>query len=408
MSTLRSRWWPYAAATVVSLVLPVSWLGTSVATADDDTAQQPDLENLQVGSEAVATGLIQPTDIAAPDDGSDRILVTEQPGLLRVYHPEEGLDEEPLLDLTDQILDTGLEQGLLGVAPHPDFANTPELYVTYTSEPDGDLVLARFPLSSPQETSIDPEDEEIVLTQEHSEFPNHNGGGIKFGPDGYLYWVLGDGGGGGDPMETGQDLTTLLGSMVRIDVTERCGEAEYCVPEDNPFVDEPEAEPEIWAYGLRNAWRFSFDPVDESLWIADVGQDLWEEVNHVTAQDTGANFGWACLEGYYLFDPEQCSPGMTYTDPVYVYGHEDGDCSVTGGYTYRGSEYADLAYGVHVITDHCTGNTRGLVPNEENKSYDGEPIGELPRLVTTFGTDQDNELYLAVLGPGELHRVTFS
>ncbi|GAA1760661.1 PQQ-dependent sugar dehydrogenase [Streptomonospora arabica] len=406
------------AATAGALVLAA--LGPAGPAASDESASAADqkpsatadarlpLNRLQVTSTRTDSDrLDRPTDIESPGDGSGRMFITEkEAGAVRVYHPDSGLAAEPLLDIGDRITSEGNEQGLLGIALAPDFEHDPALYAAYTSADEGELTLSRFPMQSPDQASVPADGEEVLLTEPHSEYTNHNGGEVEFGPDGYLYWSLGDGGNAGDSLDNGQNLGTLLGSIVRLDVSDSCGDLAYCVPEDNPFVSDPGARPEIWAYGLRNAWRFSFDPADGSLWIADVGQGSWEEVNHLPAGEGGTNFGWPCREGSEEFDAERCETGADYTDPVFAYDHLDGNCSVTGGVVYRGDEYADLAGGTYVMTDYCSANTWGIRRTGDG-GYTTEHIGELPIQVTAFGADASGELYAVTDLPGGLHRVGF-
>ncbi|MFD0774621.1 PQQ-dependent sugar dehydrogenase [Streptomonospora algeriensis] len=370
-------------------------------------AQLP-LDRLQITSTRTdAPRLDRPTDIESIGDGSGRMLITEkEAGAVRLYHPDTGLAADPLLDIGDRIATEGNEQGLLGIAAPPDFAHEPALYVAYTSSDAGTLTLSRFPMEAPDQASIPADSEEVLLTEEHSEYTNHNGGEVEFGPDGHLYWSMGDGGNAGDSLDNGQNLTTLLGTIVRLDVSRSCGEKAYCVPEDNPFVSVPDARSEIWAYGLRNPWRFSFDPVDGSMWIADVGQGTYEEVNHLPAGEGGANFGWPCREGPDEFDAERCDSGADYTGPAFSYDHLDGNCSVTGGTVYRGDEYADIAGGTYIMTDYCSANTWGVRPTGGGE-YATAPIGELPIQVTAFGADASGELYAVTDLPGGLHRVGF-
>ncbi|WP_186356227.1 PQQ-dependent sugar dehydrogenase [Streptomonospora sp. PA3] len=370
-------------------------------------AQLP-LERLEITSTRTdADRLDRPTDIEAVGDGSGRLFITEKEvGRVRIYHPDTGLAADPLLDIGDRIATGGNEQGLLGIATPPDFATDPEVYVAYTSADEGAVTLSRFPMDSPGQASIPASSEEVLLTEEHSEYTNHNGGEVEFGPDGHLYWSLGDGGNAGDSLNNGQNLSTLLGTIVRIDVSSACGDLPYCIPEDNPFVSVPDARPEIWAYGLRNPWRFSFDPVDGSMWIADVGQGVHEEVNHIGAGEGGHNFGWPCREGPDEYDAERCDSAADYTDPVFSYTHEGTNCSVTGGVVYRGDEYADLAGGTYIVTDYCSSNTWGVRPTDSGE-YDVAHIGVLPTQVTAFGADASGELYAVNDLPGGLHRLGF-
>lgn len=361
------------------------------------TAAVP-LEDLTLVTNQVASGLSRPTALAAPDDGTGRLFVTEKPGTVRVYHPDTGLEEEPLVDLTDTVLDTGNEQGLLGLALAPDFADSQELYVAYTALPDGEVTLARHDLADAST--------EVLLTQEHAEYSNHNGGQLAFGSDGHLYWSIGDGGGSGDPFGAGQRLDTLLGNILRLDVSDSCGELAYCVPEDNPFVGVEGAREEIWAYGLRNPWRFSFDSADGSLWIADVGQGGWEEVNHLAADEGGANLGWSCKEGLEEFDAEQCPPDDELTDPILTYPLTGGNCAVIGGGVYRGEAYADLAEGTYVATDYCSNTVHGIREDGDGGYLTAE-IGETPTQVTAFGATPEGEFYVVNDLPGGLHEVGF-
>ncbi|HEX2132710.1 MAG TPA: PQQ-dependent sugar dehydrogenase, partial [Actinophytocola sp.] len=228
---------------------------------------------------------------------------------------------------------------------------------------------------------------------------------VAFGRDGYLYWSLGDGGHANDPFKAGQDLGTLLGKIVRIDVNRACGPKPYCVPHGNPFVGVPGARPEIWLYGLRNPWRFSVDPVDGSLWIGDVGQGLIEEINHIRPWQGGANLGWSCREGTPVFDPEQCRPGVRYTDPVFEYDHYNDNCSVTGGVVYRGSRTPE-AWGTYVATDYCSTRAFAVRP-QHGGGYETATIGNFPIQPTAIGTDVHGELYVLSDLPGWLSRVRF-
>ncbi|MBN6040302.1 sorbosone dehydrogenase family protein [Amycolatopsis sp. 195334CR] len=353
------------------------------------------LTELTVKTEQVAFGLKRPIAITGLPDG--RMLIAEKNGTVRAYHPDTGLAPEPVLDLTARIDPSDNERGLLGITPAPDFAWTGMLYVAYTSLPAGELTLARLPLHAPDKL-------QVLLTQEHAEYGNHNGGQVAFGRDGYLYWSLGDGGHAFDPFKAGQNLGTLLGKIVRIDVKRACGAKPYCVPGSNPFVGVPGARPEIWLYGLRNPWRFSVDPVDGSLWIGDVGQGLVEEINHIRPWQGGANLGWSCREGTPVFDPEQCTPGGKYTDPVFEYDHYNDNCSVTGGVVYRGSKTPE-ARGTYVASDYCS--TRVFAVRPQGGGYENAVIGNFPTQPTAIGTDVHGELYVLSDLPGWLNKVRF-
>jgi len=397
MSRRRSR----PATTLVGLlVLTLSaFLSPSASVAGTDGTSHPlavPLTQLTVVSERVAFGLQRPIAITGLPDG--RMLIAEKEGTVRAYHPDTGLAAEPVLDLTARIDSSDNERGLLGVTPAPNFARTGMLYVAYTSLPAGALTLARVPISAPERL-------QVLLTQEHAEYGNHNGGQVAFGRDGYLYWSTGDGGHANDPFKAGQDLGTLLGKIVRIDVNRACGAKPYCVPPSNPFVRTPGARPEIWLYGLRNPWRFSVDPVDNSLWIGDVGQGLVEEINHIRPWQGGANLGWSCREGTPVFDPQQCRPGGRYTDPVFEYDHYNDNCSVTGGVVYRGSRTPE-AWGTYVASDYCSTRVFAVRPKPRS-GYESATIGNFPTQPTAIGTDVHGELYVLSDLPGGLSRVRF-
>jgi glucose/arabinose dehydrogenase len=260
------------------------------------------------------------------------------------------------------------------------------------------LTLARVPIGAPERL-------QVLLTQEHAEYGNHNGGQVAFGRDGYLYWSTGDGGGAFDPFKSGQNLGTLLGKIIRIDVNRTCGPKPYCVPYSNPFVGVPGARPEIWLYGLRNPWRFSVDRVDGSLWIGDVGQGLVEEVNHIRPWQGGANLGWSCREGAPVFDPQQCRPDGRYTDPVFEYDHYNGNCSVTGGVVYRGSR-TPAAWGTYVAGDYCSTTAFAVRPRLDG-TYESATIVNFPIQPTAIDADVHGELYTLSDLPGWLNRVRF-
>ena len=381
-------------AGLLVLVLSAPLL-TSAPVAASRTHAVP-LAELTVVSEQVASGLRRPIAITGLPDG--RMLIAEKDGTVRAYHPATGLSAEPLLDLTARIDTSDNERGLLGITPAPNFARTGMLYLAYTSLPAGALTLARVPINAPERL-------QVLLTQEHAEYGNHNGGQVAFGRDGYLYWSLGDGGHANDPFKSGQSLRTLLGKIVRIDVSRTCGAKPYCVPATNPFVREPGARPEIWLYGLRNPWRFSVDPVDGSLWIGDVGQGLVEEINHIRPWQGGANLGWSCREGTPIFDQQQCRPGVRYTDPVFEYDHYNDNCSVTGGVVYRGTRTPE-AWGTYVASDYCSTRVFAVRPRPEG-GYETATIGNFPTQPSAIGTDVHGELYVLSDLPGGMSRVRF-
>jgi glucose/arabinose dehydrogenase len=366
------------------------------------------LDQLTVTSTQVAFGLQRPVALTAPDDGSGRLFIAEKRGTVRVYHPDSGLDDDVLLDLRDRVSTAGNERGLLGIATTSDFATSRTLYVSYTALPAGAVTLSRFVLSSADQSPIPPSAEEVILAQPHAEFGNHNGGDLAFGPDGLLYWSLGDGGGANDVLNTGQNLGTLLGKILRLDVSRGCDGRPYCVPADNPFVDVAGARPEIWAYGLRNAWKFSVDPADGSLWIGDVGQGAYEEVNHLRADQGGANLGWSCREGPQVFNADRCQAGVSYTDPVYHYRTSVDGCAIIGGHVYRGREFAEIATGTYLATDYCSGTAFVVRPPAvPGGTYEARALPELTIQPTAIGRDADGELWLINDLPGQLHKISF-
>lgn len=335
----------------------------------------------------VASGFENPLHVTHAGDGSGRLFVVEQGGTIHVVDDGAVLDE-PFLDIGQRVSDQGFEQGLLGLAFPPDHEVTGRFYLAYT-DIKGDSVLARYHVDPSDPNRGLAESEEILLEQQQP-FANHNGGHLAFGPDGYLWHGLGDGGGAGDPQQQAQNTGTLLGSLLRVDVSTATG---YDVPDSNPFTDQADARDEIWAYGLRNPWRFSFDAGTDDLYIADVGQSEWEEVNvQPPASDGGENYGWNIYEGdekYPAGPPESQAPNAVF--PVATYGIQDEDCAVTGGFVYRGDDLPDLQ-GRYVMGDYCSGRLRVL--EETDEGWTMEVWRETDMAVTSFGTDADGELYV--------------
>jgi glucose/arabinose dehydrogenase len=293
--------------------------------------------------------------------GDDRLFVFQKDGHLRICNTDGSIKPQDFLDLSAKVNNSwNNEQGLVGVAFHPDYQATGWFYVFYNQLNTGDCTISRFSRSASNPNLADPNSEVVLLTWPHPR-PNHVGGCLKFGPDGYLYIATGDGGGAGDPDGNGQNLQTLLGKVLRINVN---GSFPYNIPTGNPFVNDPNARPEIWAYGLRNPWRFSFDR-QGWLWLTDVGQDQREEINLVrnVAGQGGLNFGWSCREGSLPFNSSQCIPNTIFEQPFFEYNHDAGNCSVSGGARYGGSMYGDL-FDQYIFTDFCTGKIWMLPPND--------------------------------------------
>jgi glucose/arabinose dehydrogenase len=326
-----------------------------------------------------------------PVPSAEGWAVVEQRGAIWRLRP----DAEPTLfaDLRRGIQDGAPEEGLLGMAFHPRFPEDPRVFLSFTrgGAVAPDSVIAAYRSNDDGET-LDPATEQVVLSIPQP-YSNHNGGHIAFGPDGFLYAGYGDGGAGGDPLGNGQDLGTLLGSLLRIDVD---GAAPYAIPPDNPFADGLAGRAEIYAYGLRNPWRFSFDRVSGALWLADVGQSLWEEVNRV---EPGGNYGWNVREGAHCFGANVCAEeGLI--DPVAEYDHGVG-CSVTGGFVYRGSSIPGLV-GRYVYGDYCTGRIWAV------SVEGGEPdlLLDTDVSMSTFGEGADGELYVVGHRSGNVFRLT--
>lgn len=336
----------------------------------------------------VASGLQNPIGLANAGDGSGRLFILEQAGRIRILL-NGSLLPEPFLDISDRISCCG-ERGLLGLAFHPRYAENGNFYVNYT-DVNGNTVIARFQAASPQAARADPASEMAILNIEQP-YRNHNGGAVVFGPDGYLYLGLGDGGSAGDPLNAGQSTNTLLGKILRIDVD---AAQPYAVPADNPFSSGGGLA-EIWAYGLRNPWRIAFDRLTGDLYIADVGQNTVEEVNFLpVGSPGGTNFGWNYREGSRPF---QGAPpaGLVLTDPVVDYNHTKG-CSVTGGYVYRGAELPQWQ-GIYLYGDYCTGLVWGLLNTPQGWRH--AELYQTNFNITSFGEDEAGEVYLVDYGGG--------
>lgn len=350
----------------------------------------------------VASGLTHPVAITNAHDGSGRMFITEQSGRVRVYDGSQILPT-PFIDLSSLIsYSSNGERGLLSVAFHPNYTANGYFYVYYTRKSDGAIIVARYHTPAATPNQADPASATPVLEIAHPE-TNHNGGQLQFGPDGYLYIGTGDGGGGGDEhgaIGNAQDLHVLLGKLLRIDVD---GAAPYSIPLSNPFVGQAGARGEIWAYGLRNPWRFSFDRATGDLFIGDVGQNAVEEVDFQAAGSSGGqNYGWRCKEGNqsYNMSTSNCA-SATFTAPILVYNHASGCYAVTGGYRYRGARYPQLA-GAYFYGDYCTGQIWGARFNGGWTA--GSPTATTAS-ISAFGEDESGELYFSDLGSGSIYQI---
>jgi len=348
--------------------------------------------SFQTPAEEVRVGLSRPfpnltfqrlTNLVQPDDGSGRFFATEQRGVIRTISGDGRA--EAFLDIQSRVRTDHTEEGLLGLAFDPDFRANGHLYLYYSASGPTRNVLSRYSLRSGDPSRGDPASEEVIL-ELSKPFGNHNGGQLMFGPDGYLYLGPGDGGGGGDPFRNSQSLRSMLGKIHRIDVRGIPGG--YRIPPDNPCVDVPGARGEIWAYGLRNPWRFSFDRATGRLWAGDVGQNAWEEIDVI---EKGKNYGWNLMEGTHCFSPPSGCNSTGLEMPVAEYGRDDG-CSVTGGYVYRGKAIPALA-GAYLYADFCSGRVWALW-------HDGAAITRQQQLldtglqITSFAEDLAGEVYL--------------
>ncbi|MDX1984707.1 MAG: PQQ-dependent sugar dehydrogenase [Bryobacteraceae bacterium] len=355
-------------------------------------AQEPEIRFVEV-----AAGLPKITDIQSPRDGSGRLFVVRQPGVIAVIRGG-ALLAAPALNIQSRTSDRGSECGLLGLAFPPGFEGKRYFYVNYTNPNCTESVIARYRLSG--DDVADTNSEEVILRQAQP-FTNHNGGQLQFGPDGYLYIGLGDGGSGGDPRNSGQTRDVWLGKMLRIDT--ESGVQPYAVPASNPFVADSRYRPEIWALGLRNPWRFSFDRETGDLWIADVGQNRAEEINFQSALSTGGeNYGWRLMEGMSCFNPSSNCDRAGLTLPVHEYTRGQGDVSVTGGYVYRGARWPSLR-GTYIYGDYASGRIWGI--RRDGGLFNNRLLIDSDFAVSTFGEGEDGEIYVADHGGGKLHRI---
>ncbi|MFD0797775.1 PQQ-dependent sugar dehydrogenase [Maribacter chungangensis] len=361
---------------------------TSLVSCDSDDTNAPIID--EEGKEVALVNPFpnlsfnQPLDLQSPDDGTDRIFVVEKRGRIVVFE-----NDSTTTSVTDFLnistISSASEQGLLGLAFHPNYSSNGYFYIFYT--PNANLaVVSRFTVSD--DVNVADAGSEVVILEIPQPETNHNGGQLSFGPDGYLYIAVGDGGGAGDPDNNAQNRTNLLGNILRIDVDNEDNGLNYAIPATNPFVNEASVRPEIFAYGLRNPWRMSFDVQDGSLWAADVGQGAREEINTIVS---GGNYGWRIFEGNSCFSGDCETTGLEA--PIFEYGHDNGDRSVTGGFVYRGTELPSLV-GKYVYGDFVSGRIWALDTANATNALLLEP-----RLsIASFGTDNENELYVCDFG----------
>lgn len=359
-------------------------LALALTACGDDDSPQAARKTIDVVRAFPNLSFERPVDLQNAGDGTNRLFVLEQAGRILVFPNDPGaVSASVLLDIRDRVNDGGNEEGLLGLAFHPEYETNGYFYVYYSVSDPRRSRLARFSVSSGNANAADPASEAVLLEVDQP-YSNHNGGQISFGPDGFLYVALGDGGSGGDPQENGQNRSTLLGKILRIDVDR----APYGIPSDNPFAGNTQGyREEIFAYGLRNPWRFSFDRPTGRLWAGDVGQNEYEEIDIIEA---GKNYGWNIMEGNHCYNADVCETGGL-TLPVWEYPHSEGQ-SVTGGFVYRGAALPELS-GRYIYADFVSGKIWAL-------RYDGQtpPVNDLlidtGLNISSFGVDEAGELYL--------------
>jgi glucose/arabinose dehydrogenase len=382
---------------------------------------------VSVSLELKTSGLSQPTSVTHAADGSGRLFITEQSGRIKIY--SNGSLGPTLLDIAARVRSPqsggGNEEGLLSMAFPPGFGTVRQYFYVYYTNLNGDNQVSRFSMTS-NPNQADPASEKVILHLPHPNQGNHNGGQLVFGPDGYLYIGTGDGGGSNDPYENAQDPSSLLGKILRIDVEMQPANfgtntsyvylpilsqggpgkplPNYLIPEDNPFVNTPGYRGEIWALGLRNPWRFSFDRSTQDVYIGDVGQGLREEIDYQSASSNGGeNYGWPLMEGNQCHLDPTCTPS-DYNLPIIDYQHINGNCSVTGGYAYRGTAYPALQ-GIYIYADYCSAAIWGI--QYSGGVWENQTLGQGDASITSFGEDEGGELYL-LYRSGSLMQVTAS
>ncbi len=376
-----------AGLSLITLAVAIAW---TIGPARGQVVLEPAVSNLTFTA---------PVDIQT--DGSDRLFVVERRGVIRVFDNVPAVAQsETFLDIRDRVDPSGGEMGLLGLVFHPDYPDNGFFFVNYTAGDPRRTVIARFEADPSNRNRALPDSETIIL-EVAQPYSNHNAGQLQFGPDGGLYIGLGDGGSGGDPDENGQDLSTLLGSMLRIDVDATSGGRNYGIPGDNPFIGancaQDDCREEIWAYGFRNPWRFSFDPETERLWVADVGQNRYEEIDVV---EPGGNYGWDIMEGSHCYEPMSGCDTTGLIPPVWEYSHSLGN-SVTGGYVYRGTQVPELE-GRYVFADFGSG--RIWTHPADDLEAGATELMNTDLGITTLGVDAEGELYLVDYFSGSVYR----
>lgn len=370
----------------ISTLLAIIIFTTACGSCRNARTQSPG-QGVELEPVFPALRFTRPLALESPRDGTDRLFVVEQPGRISVFPNDPDVaGAKTFLDIRSLVNSAGNEEGLLGLAFHPAYKSNGYFYLNYTASNPRRTVIARYRVSAADPDAGDPLSA-LILLEFDQPFSNHNGGQLAFGPDGYLYIATGDGGSGGDPYGNGQSLKTLLGKILRIDIDHPGVGTKYGIPPDNPFVGTA-FRGEIWAYGLRNPWRFSFDPDNGRLWAGDVGQDKIEEVDII---EKGRNYGWNRMEGSACFQPSHDCDTTGLVLPVWEYTHADGVC-VTGGYVYRGSRRPELR-GAYICADYGNGKIWALRPGTGGKAKATE-LTESRLPIASFGVDNAHELYI--------------
>ena len=403
--------WIVIGVETLSIIALLGWATThprkaaapapATSTSQQTTTPGTTLHTPALAPVVLAQGLSAPTTITSTGvKGDTRLFVTEQAGHVRIVDSKGALSA-PILDISSSVQNQG-EMGLLGLAFHPKFASNHYIYVYYINK-TRQTVVARYELD-PTTSMAKPASVKVLLTLQQV-YTNHKGGQLQFGPDGYLYIGIGDGGSGGDPDKHGQDLHTWFGKILRIDVDR--GDP-YSIPTSNPYArsTDKNIKPEIWASGLRNPWRFSFDRQTGDLFIADVGQNTYEEINLQPKNSRGGeNYGWRCFEASYTYNSDDCGAANQYTSPIVEYAHADKRCSITGGYVYRGTQEPALV-GVYMYADYCSGEI--FYATKQPNTWQSVVGAKTTTSISTFGEDVNGEVYFADVASGTLYHLTDS
>lgn len=409
----RGMVWRYLTLVLVTVAGILSILASG-SSSDGEGGGSPTIPpTVTLSLAPFASGLTSPVGVYNAGAGDNRLFVIELSGRIRIVRADGTVMTTPFLDISARV-GSGGERGLLGLAFHPNYPGSPYFYVNYTNNSNGATHISRFSVTADPDVA-DPTSEVILLTV-NQPAANHNAGDLHFGQDGFLYIPLGDGGGAGDTGNNAQTMSTLLGKIVRIDVTLGIGSAadcrgngvpgQYTIPDTNPFRGVPgDICDEIWAVGLRNPFRSSFDRLTGDLYIADVGQGDWEEIDfHAAGTAGGQNYGWRCFEGNHSFNASGCSADSAYTFPVFEYSHSGGNCSVIGGYVYRGTLFPALV-GRYVFTDLCTGNFWDMIRDSAGVWRVALHTNLAQFGYVSFGEDTNGEVYVVHQGNGTLSRL---